>query len=266
MGVCVALGASVVIVLVQPNSLVVQTLIPAVGSALVGIVALTLEPQAFVAELPKAIELRPARAQVTAPAAVASLGGTAGTVELKAYRMLMPLAVGFVVIDGLFILSMFASRSEALSFAGAWISALLLALWAMTACKNARALGAAQLRFTPGLAFLTMILPLATIFAGPYTFQELWQRSYGATVSPPSKLIKIAFRVIVYSVLGTIAIGVLVGVAAQPHTRHDSADNMASLGILCTLGVATGFVMRIIAVCQITARQADAFRRLSVIH
>jgi hypothetical protein len=195
--------------------------------------------------------------------------GTAGAVELRSYRELLPFALSIIVVN---VLATGLSWKDT-----GWVKNLIyldslcMAIWASIACKNCRALGAARTRFTSGFAFVTMIVPIANLLTARYTFQELWQRAHGATVAPPSRLIETTFRLLRGGGLAMLVLLPLTRAALRSYSSGGpvSSGVVIVLGLLLIIAViafVVGLVMRLIAVFQISRRQADAFFRLSVIH
>jgi hypothetical protein len=187
----------------------------------------------------------------------------AGKVELSGFVQPFPFAVLAALGDVGVVIANFTTKSEGVMVAVAFAASFSLALWSLCAARNARALGAGQLRFSPGIAFLTQVLPLANVLAGSYVFQELWTRSYGAQIQPQSGLIKVTFRIIVFGFLSVfvmqfVAMGLIASSTGPP---NPAIILLVQIPWLVMVG---GFVLRIVAAFLICGRQNDAYRRLSV--
>lgn len=189
-----------------------------------------------------------------------------GTVDLSRYRSPRPWAIAVACLmplgAGLGLLG------EGYGIAGSLLDGAVAAMFAYTACRNCHAFGAARMRFSPGACAGMLVLPLASVIAAPYALQEIWQRSYGATQTEPSRTIRTAYLMMRIGMVATIFIpAVFAGYVASQDPRSSHPEKLvAPLTALLMVIIMSGFVVRAVAFFQIAKRQEDSFRRLSVIH
>ena len=124
-------------------------------------------------------------------------------------------------------------QAESVFWAFNFITWGISCVWAHRAISNCLALGATGLRFRPWGAFVAMLIPIANLYFGYRIFQEVWVNNFGATKSEPSGLIKIWWRLFVWS----FAAGILLGFVGLALTMGAGVPDRSVVQVLNSVGL-----------------------------